>query len=78
MIYKEMSRIEMISALLCDETRLYDPLDVGFFVDSLIRQAEGEHLLWDADHIWDVYCEARKVMAEEELVDIPWKTSETH
>lgn len=72
MIYKQMTREQMISELICDNTRLYDILDVPFFVDIIIDQTQGEYMIWDAESVWNMYCELRKEVAEEK------KESEVH
>ena len=65
MIYKEMTREQMISELICDSEYLYDILDVEFVVDALIDQSKGEYMIWDRLGIWNMYCEMRKQVHED-------------
>ena len=65
MIYKEMTREQMLSELICDTEYLYDILDVEFVVDALIDQSKGEYMIWDRLGIWNMYCEMRKQVHEE-------------
>lgn len=65
MIYKQMTREQMISELICDSEYLYDILDVEFVVDALIDQSKGEYMIWDRLGIWNMYCEMRKQVHEE-------------
>jgi hypothetical protein len=65
MIYKSITRDEMISDLICDSQYIYDIFDVPEFVDLLIENAAGGHMVWDRDAVWAIYCEMRKAAHEE-------------
>jgi hypothetical protein len=65
MIYKQITREEMISDLICDSQHVYDIFDVPDFVDSLIENAGGQHMMWDREAVWAIYCELRRAAHEE-------------
>lgn len=65
MIYKTITREEMISDLICDSQHVYDVFDVPDFVDALIENAAGGNMVWDSNAVWAIYCEMRRAAHEE-------------